>query len=126
MIVAGGEEKGDGLVALFCRSVVESRRGGIPVVRSRSVVRTETDGRSLGHSFFVLIKKQPRKKRYVSPCHLPSLLRIPLTTSIKSSSILFCRFSIDSSRLAHSKFPNVDSFSSVSPAVSSSHNPSDS
>lgn len=58
---------------------------------------------------------------------LDSLLstRMPLTTSCRSSSIRCCLFSIESNLLAHSKLPNVDSFSSVSSAVSGSHNASD-
>lgn len=132
---------GSSRLSLLSLSPLEATRDlGRPVVRS--VFRSVGCPREpkLGRPRLSLVKKQTTIPLR-SLCHpvimsrpLPTTTgstgtrrhrRSPPTTSVRSSSIRFCRLSIESSRLSHSRFPNVASFSSVSPAVSGSNNRSD-
>ena len=117
------------LVRSFGRLVGHSAHS-VSVTRSlRPRARPQGQAKQMRHFGKKKKKKVTRSHRHAL-LSLPLLLsllstRIPLTTSCSSSSIRCCLFSIESNRLAHSKFPNVDSFSSVSSAVSGSHNASD-
>lgn len=119
MVVTG--EKVISRCCSLSRLLSQSRRRGIPVFRAF--------GPSLGRC--QATPSFPAKKKQICHGHrsqvtLSSLEpppRIRPTASTNSSSIRLCLSSIASNRLDNSNFPSVDSFSSVSSAVSGSNDP---